>query len=333
VSARLRRGAIRRAGDADGLVPPSKGAAEAFGAQVVHLPTQQGFVTRIPTLYHPWDLQHVHLPELFDDDDRRERDLVYRTLCRQAAVVVAPTRWGADDLVANLGVPRRKVAVIPPASPLGAYGEPTPADLARVAAAYDLPQTFALYPAQTWPHKNHLALVEALALLASEGVRLTVVCAGWKNDFYPTIERAAREAGVADRLRFPGHVSGPDLPALYRLARAFVFPSLFEGWGFPLLESFSAGLPVACSDIPVLREVVGDAAQTFAPKRPNELARALRRVWEDDGLRRELTERGRSRSRAFTWERTARLCRAHYRRLAGVKLGEEDRALVAETAA
>ena len=328
---RIRRRLRRSPGDA--LLPPSKGVAEAVGADVVHLPTQQGFATTIPTLYHPWDLQHVHYPEFFDDQERRERDLLYRALCRQARVVVTPTHWAAEDVIANLDVPRRKVAVVPGASPLTVYSEPTQADLARVRAAYDLPDAFVLYPAQTWPHKNHLALVDALGLLAAEGVRIPAVCAGWLNDFHPRIEERAREVGVADLLRFPGHLLGPELAALYRLATALVFPSLFEGWGFPVLEAFSAGLPVVCSSTPSVREVVGGAAVTFDPTRPDELARQLRRVWEDEGLRRDLVERGRARGSEFSWERTARICRALYRRVAGERLADEDRALVDEARA
>jgi glycosyltransferase involved in cell wall biosynthesis len=247
--------------------------------------------------------------------------------------VVAQTRWGAEDLVANLDVPRRKIAVIPAASPLAAYAEPIGDDLDRVRAAYDLPDAFVLYPAQTWPHKNHLGLADAVALAAAEGTQLNVVCTGWQNDFSGTIERRVRERGLDGLIRLPGLVPEADLTALYRLARALVFPSLFEGWGFPLLEAFSVGLPVACSDIPVLREVVGPAAATFDPTRPQDIAATLRRLWEDEGLRRELARRGRARSREFSWERTARLCRAHYRRVAGVRLSEEDRALVHEARA
>jgi glycosyltransferase involved in cell wall biosynthesis len=318
---------------AEALVEPTKGVAEAFGADVIHLPTQQGFTTTIPTLYHPWDLQHVHYPEFFEDGERRDRDAIYRALCRQARLVVAPTRWAAEDLVANLQVPRRKLAVIPGASPLAVYDEPDERDLARVRAAYDLPDAFVLYPAQTWPHKNHLALVEALALLARDGVRVDAVCAGWQNDHFPQIEARAREAGVADRLRFTGHLGGADLAALYRLARALVFPSLFEGWGFPVLEAFSFGLPVVASSAPSLREVLGDAAVTFDPAHPADLAAKLRRVWEVEGLRRELAHRGRERSREFSWDRTARICRAHYRQVAGERLSDEDRALVHEAQA
>jgi glycosyltransferase involved in cell wall biosynthesis len=331
--ARIRRRLRPGEREREMLLPPSKGVAEAFGADVIHLPTQQGFMTTIPTLYHPWDLQHVHYPEFFKDGERRLRDAIYRALCRQARLVVAPTRWAAEDLVANLQVPRRKVVVIPGASPLAVFDEPGDRDLAHARAAHDLPDAFVLYPAQTWQHKNHLALVDALALLARDGLRVPAVCPGWQNDFFPTIEARAREAGVADQLRFPGYMQGPELAPLYRLARALVFPSLFEGWGFPVLEAYAAGLPVVCSDIASLREVAGSAAITFDPTRPEDLAAKLRRVWEVEGLRRELRERGRARSLEFSWNRTARICRAHYRHVAGLHLSEEDRALVKEARA
>src|SRR5207237_3156107 len=146
-----------------------------------------------------------------DPDERRERDLIFRTLCRQARLVAVATRWAAEDLVANLDVPRRKIAVIPGASPLAAYAQPTEADLARVRAEHRLPESFVLYPAQTWPHKNHLALVDAIALLGREGVDVHVVCSGWLNDFHPTIELRAREQGVAERIRFLGHVPETDV--------------------------------------------------------------------------------------------------------------------------
>ncbi len=330
VVGRLRR-AVRRP-DAR-VLPPSRGAAEAFGADVVHLPTQQGFATRIPTLYHPWDLQHVHFPEFFDEDELRHRDLHYRALCRQARVVVAPTRFVADDLIENLQVPRRKVAVVPEAAPSTIFPEPGAADVARVRAALDLPERFALYPANTWPHKNHVVLVDALARLGHEGLRITVVCPGWLTEFHPEIERRVGEAGLAEQVRFPGYVSGPDMSVLYRLARVLVFPSLFEGWGFPVADALTAGLPVVCSEIPPLLEVAGGAAATCDPESPEALAAELKRVWSDEGVRRELTERGRARSRELSWERTARICRAHYRQVAGLRLDDEDRALVEEAAA
>ncbi|MDX6542616.1 MAG: hypothetical protein QOK32_219 [Gaiellaceae bacterium] len=328
----LRRRLDRGAPNAGELVAPTKGVAELWGARVVHFPTQQGFTTTIPTIYHPWDLQHVHLPEFFDDGDRRDRDLIYRSLCHQARVVVTPTRWGAEDVVANLDVPRRKLAVIPPAAPLTAYPEPTPEDFARVRAEYALPSEFVLYPAQTWPHKNHLALIDAVASLARAGTAVHVVCPGWKTEHYSALQGRLAETGVDGSFTFPDYVAGPDVAIMLRLTRALVFPSLFEGWGFPVLEAFAAGAPVACSSIPPLLEVAGPAALTFDPRRPDDLADALRRVWTDDGLRRELVERGRSRARDFTWERTARMSRAQYRRLAGSRLGEEDRTLIAEAA-
>jgi glycosyltransferase involved in cell wall biosynthesis len=327
LAARVRGRLGRRAEPGDERLPPTKGAAEAAGADVMHFPTQQGFRTTIPSLYHPWDLQHLHFPDFFTPTEWSERDALYRALCRQARVVVTPTRAVAEDLTANFDVPMRKVAVVPPASPLAAYAEPTEGDLARIRAAYELPETFVFYPAQTWPHKNHLALVEALSLLAREGTRIPVVCAGWLNDFHPTIEERVREAGLSREIRFVGQLSGPEVAAVSRLATALVFPSLFEGFGLPVLEAFSTGLPVVCSDIPPFREITAGAAATFDPTRPAELALELRRVWLDEGLRRELADRGHAREHEFSWVKTARLLRAQYRRVAGTTTSDDHELL------
>jgi len=128
---RTRVGSLLSRRSSSTLVPASNGAAEADGAQVVHFATQQGFRTEIPSLYQPWDLQHVHFPEFFPPDELRDRDTIYRTLSRQAAVVVTPTRWAAEDVIANLGVPRRKVAVIPPAASLTVFRAPAEAENSR----------------------------------------------------------------------------------------------------------------------------------------------------------------------------------------------------------
>ncbi len=108
-----------------------------------------------------------------------------------------------------------------------------------------------------------------------------------------------------------------------------VFPSLFEGWGLPVCEAFDAGLPVASSTATGLPDVVGDAGLLFDPASTDEMADAVRRIWTDEELRRSLAERGRKRSELFSWDHTARLFRAHYRRIGGRSLAEEDRILLA----
>lgn len=308
---------------------PSDGTIESAGADVMHFTWPGGFATSVPTIYHPWDLQHLHLPEFFTPYDRAQRDARYRTLCAQASVVAVASRWGKDDLARHYDVPLEKIAVVPIAAATAAYQPPHPADVENTRRELGLPEAFAFYPAQTWPHKNHLRLLDALALLRDrDGLRVDLVCSGHRNRFYATIDRRIRELRLSDQVRFVDFVSSGQLQALYELARCLVFPTKFEGWGMPLTEAFRAGLPATCSNVTCLPEQAGDAALLFDPDSPEQIAAALRRLWTDSRLREELGDRGRRRAAAFSWESTARVFRANYRALARLGMTDEDARLV-----
>lgn len=313
-------------------LPASEGTPERLEAEVIHFLTQSGFRTGIPSIYHPHDLQHRHLPEFFTPEDRAQRDLWWRALCEQAAVVAVTTQWGKADLVKQYGIDSAKIAVVHLAPTLAAYEAPTPRQCDAVRAKYGLESAFALYPAQTWPHKNHLRLVEAIGLLRDEGVDVSLVCTGTLNDHYPEIESAMAEAGLSDRVQFLGFVDAAELRALYQSARCLVMPTLFEaagGFG-PIAEAFLSGLPVACSNVTSLPEEVGDAAIVFDPYDPQEIADAVHRLWGDADLRAALSSRGRVRVESYGWAKSAEVFRAHYRRLAGKQLSQEDQALLCD---
>jgi glycosyltransferase involved in cell wall biosynthesis len=240
------------------------------------------------------------------------------------------TSWGRRDLIESYALAPEKVAVVPWGSVLWEYPEPDESDLEEIRVRLSLPDGFLLYPAQTWPHKNHARLLEALSLLSSrEGVEIQLVCPGRRNSHYRRIRERLHELGLEGSVSFPGFVSPLELRGLYRLARGLVFPSLFEGWGLPVCEAFEAGLPLACSTATGLPDLVGDAGVLFDPEDPAAIADSVLRIWSDDRLRAKLVERGRERSRLFSFERSARLFRAHYRRVGGRKLAEEDRILLA----
>src|SRR3954447_757724 len=149
-------------------VRPSDGTVERAGVDVIHFPIQDAFTTAVPSIYQPHDLQHLHLPELFSGWERARREAIYRTHCERAALVVAMTSWGRRDFVESYGLPAEKVAVVPGGSVLREYPAPTPADLDRLRSHLSLPESFLLYPAQTWAHKNHEHLLEALARLRGD---------------------------------------------------------------------------------------------------------------------------------------------------------------------
>jgi glycosyltransferase involved in cell wall biosynthesis len=320
---------LRMARDLPFSLPTSDGIVERASADVVHFTFQEAFVTAIPSLYQPWDLQHLHLPEFFSARDRSRRELSYRAFCARAAMVITATRWVKQDLIAQYGVPSERIAVVNVPPVTSAYPDVTPEAVAALRLRHHLPDRFVYFPAQTWPHKNHARLFQALGSLRAEGLRVPLVCSGQRNDRHPAVLRAAREAGIADDVQFLGFVTPADVEALYRSARALVFPSLYEGWGLPIVEAFRAGVPVACSSATSLPELVGDAALVFDPYDVEAIASAIRRLWTDDALANRLAELGRRRVADFSWDRTARTLRALYRLVAGRQLNEQDRELIA----
>ena len=215
--------------------------------------------------------------------------------------------------------------------PTELYGATTNRDAENIARKFHLPDSFALYPAHTWEHKNHLRLLEALAGLRDRaGLIVNLVCTGERTAFGRTIARRIRELRLEQQTRFLGFVKPDELRALYHLTQIAIHPSLFEGGGLPVLEAFRAGVPVACSNVTSLPEYAGNAALLFDPTDVASIADALRQMATNVALREELRRRGSERIRLFTWERTAKMYRALSRQVAGVPLSEEDSALLAE---
>lgn len=307
-------------------LPTSDGLVERSGAAVMHFPFQAAFRTRLPSIYHPHDLQHLHLPTLFSPREVALREYRYGAFCRRAALVAVASTWVKRDVERHFGLPDGRVEVVPLAPPTEAYAAPSRAELEAARGRFQLPGEFLFYPAQTWAHKNHLAVVEALALLRDRhGLRLTFVSSGRPNDAHAAIERRAAELDLSAQVRLLGWVDATALQCLYRLCRAVVIPSRFEAASFPLWEAQQAGVPVACSRVTSLPEQAAGSALLFDPEEPAELATALRRLWTDPALCADLVGRGLQRVAEFTWERTARAFRAHYRRLGGWPLSAEDR--------
>ena len=309
-------------------IPTSDGTVERLQADIVHFTFQDGFITSVPSLYQPWDLQHLHLPEFFSAAEHARREETYRAFCAQAATVVTASKWVKRDLVAQYAIAADRIAVVNVPPVTIAYRAPTPGIVASMRRRRQIPDRFVFYPAQPWPHKNHARLFEALGRLRANGLRIRLVCSGERNDHFPGVLRAAEEAGIRDDVHFLGFVSPEEVAALYGSARALVFPSLFEGWGMPILEAFRAGLPVACSNATSLPDLVGDAALLFDPQDERAMAHAIRLLWTDDELAARLADLGRQRVERFSWERTALTLRAHYRQIANAPLDDADRELL-----
>ena len=314
------------------VIPSSDGTVEAAGVGVVHFTFQEAFLTDIPSIYQPWDLQHLHLPEFFTADQRRWREMAYPLFCERAELVIVASEWAKLDVARRLGIPASKIAIVEMPPVVQAYPIPDALTVERIRLQLRLPPRFIFYPAQTWPHKNHIRLLEAIALIRDRrGVDIDLVCSGSRNTHFAEIERTVRRLGLQDRIRFLGFVEPIEIQSLYRLARCMVFPSLFEGWGLPIVEAFSVGLPVACSNVTSLPAMVGDAALLFDPRDIDAMAEAIVAIWEDEELRATLASRAYQVVGRFDWGRTARTFRAHYRSIGGRDLTSDDQALVARS--
>ncbi len=307
----------------------SNGSYERLGCDVLHLPTQRFTICAMPTIYNPHDLQHLHYPQLSTPHTLAYRETVYHAGCHFANTVVVGSQWVKDDVIRHYRVNPEKVQVIPEAPATEFFPEPTEEDLAGVRAKYQIEQPFTLYPAVTWPHKNHLRLIEALAYLRdNRGLSIPLVCTGSRfKRGWPEIESRINELNLSSQVKFLGFLPYDELRAVFRLAQFLVEPSLFEASSLPIFEAWFEGLPVACSDASALPDQVMNAALLFDPTDVISIANAIARMATEAELRDQLRSRGYRRLQDFDWERTAKAYRAVYRRAAG-QLTDEDRWLL-----
>jgi glycosyltransferase involved in cell wall biosynthesis len=234
---------------------------------------------------------------------------------RRADRVIAPSASAGADIVRLLHVPADAVDVVPQG-----VSPPPDAEAARAAerarfALGERPLVLAVSAKR--PHKNLPRLLEALASIPAERRPLLVV-PGYPTPHEAELRERAAALGVEDDVRFPGWVSAAELEGLYAEASAFVFPSLYEGFGLPVLEAMARGVPVACSDRGSLAEVAGDAARLFDPEHPGQIAAAIEALISDRAEAERLRQAGRRRAAGFTWGATARGTLASYERALAV---------------
>jgi glycosyltransferase involved in cell wall biosynthesis len=287
-----------------GVAPRIAGRDVPDGIDVVHYPVtipipRVDGAARVVSLN---DVQHHELPEFFSPAERAFRRFAYDRAARRADEVLTLSEHARGQIVARLGIAPERVTAIPCAVDHDRFRpEPDEHDAALPA----LPERFLLYPANLWPHKNHGRLLRAFAAAAVGDLHLVLTGQTYGRPL---------PGPASDRVRHLGHLPFEQLPALYRRATAMIFPSLFEGFGMPLVEAMACGCPVAASDRGAIAEVCGDAALRFDPADEDAIAGAIRRVVTDDALRARLRAAGIARAAEFRWDDVATRHVAVYRR-------------------
>ena len=255
------------------------------------------------------DVIPLILPETFTPRHRLVVRMALARVRRKADRVIVPSRAVKRDVVQRVGFPEGRVVVTPEGCEPRFRPVRSEGILRDVAARYDLPPRYVLAVGTLEPRKNLTTLLEAFARLRRDGevdADLRLVLAGARGWLDEPIFAAVRSLGIEDAVRFTGFVDDDDLPAVYSGAALFVFPSLHEGFGLPLLEAMACGVPVVTSNISSMPEVAGDAAVLVDPRDANGLAAAIARVLRDEALRDRLRGAGLARVREFSWEATAR---------------------------
>ena len=251
------------------------------------------------------DIQHEYCPEFFPGRELDERRRLYRQSIHRAVHLCAISEFTRQTLIERLAIaPERVTTTRLAADPIFEPGSPARGNHRRVLDRYGLPSgQYLLFPGNTWPHKNHQGAVEALRVLREAyGLDPLLVCTGSPRGAEGELRAKIRAAGLEARVRFLGYCPTSDMPALYEGAAALVFPSLFEGFGIPLLEAMWCDCPIVCSNTTSLPEIAGDAALLVDPRSFEDLAHAMSRVLTDTATRQALIERGRRQVKGFSWQ-------------------------------
>jgi len=230
------------------------------------------------------------------------RDLIYRRLGRHADRIVVDSEHSKADLVRFFGLDPARIWPVPMSPPPHAHdGEHVAEAVSELKAKRLLPERFLFYPAQLWDHKNHRRLFEAVARLRREGLIVPLVLTGGlRGATGEAILATVPALGLADQVFYLGYVSEREIVALYKLAVALVFPSFADYTNIPILEAMALGTPVICSNLFAMPEHLDGAGVLFDPFDVDDIASAIRRVWENASLRREMAVKGRRRVAHFS---------------------------------
>jgi glycosyltransferase involved in cell wall biosynthesis len=257
------------------------------------------------TVFH--DLQHVRHPEYFRWFDLPFWRVLLFGSAHVSHTLLADSRATARDLLQHYRLPANKVRV----ALLGA--DPIFFDLAQRRR----PEPFLLAVSTLHPHKNLDGLLRAFVEFHRERPEFRLTVCGLRGFFTGPLHDLRERLGLQDAVDFPGWIPRQELHDLYARAWAFVYPSLFEGFGIPVLEAMAAGVPAACSDIEPIASNVGDAALRFDPQDPAAMVAALRRIVSDEALRARLAEAGPRQAAEFSWRKTAEVTLEALRDCAG----------------
>jgi len=298
------------------MIDCMKLALDKLPLDVIHFPfsVMSTLCLKIPTVLTFHDMQHEYYPKFFAEKELESRRRIYKASARHASRIIAISNHVKDTLIGNYDIPPERIDVVYPGCGVDFCVVEDVCKLQDVRNKYDLTKPFMYYPAASWPHKNHKRLLMALRLIVDRhGFDGELILTGITKSAHGQLREEISCLGLEKKVRMLGYVPYEDLPMLYNLARMLVFPSLFEGFGIPLVEAMACGCPVVCSNVTSIPEVVADSAVTFDPCSHEDMVEKIWMVWNDDGHIEKLRLKGIARAKCFSWKKTAQQTMEIYR--------------------
>ncbi len=265
----------------------------------------------IPTVLTVHDLIFRHLPAHHKPLNRWYLNASLPLYCRRATHIIAISECTRRDLIAAYSLPPEKVVVVYEAAD-PRFRPQLPEAVAAVRAHYSLPDRYLLFVGTIEPRKNLARLLAAFEALHAGGLTDGLVIVGKRGWLYGDFFARLEQSPARNAVLFPGYVPDEHLPAIYAGAQVLILPSLYEGFGLPVLEAMACGTPVVTSDGSSIPEVGGEAALYFDPTDTEEMTKTIRRALTDAELREEMQARGLARAARFSWERAAKETKAVY---------------------
>jgi len=262
------------------------------------------------------DLTFFILPDRYPRKRRIYFQSVSRATARVAAALICPSQAVRDDIVRILHVRPEKVHPIAEAAAPEFQPIKDKAALAQLRSRYGLPDRFILSVGSLEPGKNRTTLLKAYAELRKRGLEQKLVVAGQRAWKFDGDLELVEDLGLQEDVLFTGYVMPEEMPALYNAADLFVFPSLYEGFGLPVIEAMACGVPVVASNVSAIPEFASEAALLIDPRDAEQLCDSMERILRDKRLAATLKRRGIERAKEFSWERAARETVAVYQEVA-----------------
>jgi glycosyltransferase involved in cell wall biosynthesis len=257
---------------------------------------------KIPTLITLHDLQHEYFPEFFTKDQLDFRNYYYKKSALLCDQIIVSFNHVKEDIHKFYNIPYEKISV----TSLGyenRFKEQNLCDKDLLTSKFNIPEHFILYPAQTWRHKNHVALFKAIKILRDKyQFKITLICTGALSDYYELLQEYIKENELTNQIKFLGFVTIDELYSLYYYTDLVVIPTLYEAGSFPLLEAMSLEKPVICSNVTSLPDTIGDLRFTFNPNDSEQIANSILNMLTDKNLILINKRNSKTQIRRFNWE-------------------------------